>query len=297
MVRDFESGGTPQKHQVVDELRHRHTIQELCSYLRISRSGYYRYIQRKNRPDRDAELKNRIQAIYKQREGIYGYRRIQAELERQYGLLVNHKRVFRIMRELGLKSKIRKKRYQVQGYVPPTCGRTAENLLNRDFSATAPNQKWVTDVTYIHVGQKRMFLSVIMDLFNNEIVAYQISERNDNPLVMKTVRKAVQKRKDVYGTILHSDRGFQYTSHKYHDTLCKGGLLASMSRKGNCLDNACVESFFSHLKTEALYPYHISDLKEAQKRIRAYIRFYNEKRIQLKLNKLTPVEYRHQLAA
>jgi putative transposase len=175
--------------------------------------------------------------------------------------------------------------------------RIAENLLNRHFHADAPNQKWVTDVTWIPVGGQALFLSVIMDLFNNEIVAFHMSSRNDNELVLNTVRKALEKRRDVSGTILHSDRGFQYTSYDYHNMLAQFSLRPSMSRRGNCLDNASIESFFSHLKTEALQHHHIQDPEQAQIIIQRYIRFYNEERLQLKLNKLTPVEYRRQLAA
>lgn len=201
------------------------------------------------------------------------------------------------MKQMGLAAIIRRKYPYKAHTVAAASARVAENLLNRDFRATGHNQKWVTDVTQIRVKGKKMYLSVIMDLYNNEIVSYQMSESNDNPLVLNTVRKALKKRKDAYRTILHSDRGFQYTSHDYHDLLTKRQLRCSMSRKGNCLDNACVESFFSHLKTEALYPYDIRNLSEAQRRVTQFIRFYNHHRIQLKLNKLTPVEYGHQLAA
>ncbi|MCX7570055.1 IS3 family transposase [Tumebacillus sp. DT12] len=281
----------------MEELKHQFSITELCKALKVSRSGYYKYLERKCQPDKNQALKNMIQSIYQRRKGTYGYRRIQWDLQRKYDMQVNHKRVYRLMKQMGLASVIRRK-YRYKAYTMAAAGeRTADNLLNRDFRATGPNQKWVTDVTQIRVGGKKMYLSVILDLFNNEVIAYHTSHRNDNPLVLNTVRKALKKRKDVYQTILHSDRGYQYTSHEYHDLLTKRQLRCSMSRKGNCLDNACIESFFSHLKSEALYPYHIQDLEEAQKRIVQFMRFYNEQRVQLKLNKLTPVEYRRQLAA
>lgn len=140
-------------------------------------------------------------------------------------------------------------------------------------------------------------MSAIKDLCHNEIVAYHVSLRNDNALVLETFRKAFEKHKDVSGLIVHSDQGSQYTSHAYQDMLLKVGARISMSRRGNCLDNASMESFFSHLKTEALYPYDIRSLDEAQRRMEEYIQFYNEERIQLKLNKLPPVEYRRQHAA
>ncbi|MEZ2661482.1 IS3 family transposase [Aneurinibacillus aneurinilyticus] len=150
-------------------------------------------------------------------------------------------------------------------------------------------------MTYIPTTEGWLYLSPIMDLFNNEIISYCIQDRNDNTLILQTVKQAFESRKDATGVILHSDRGFQYTSHDYHNMLQKVGARISMSRKGNCYDNACIESFFSHLKTEELYLYDIPDKKEAQRRIEEYIRFYNEERIQLNKNKLTPVEYRRQL--
>ncbi|MFC6457438.1 IS3 family transposase, partial [Paenibacillus vulneris] len=178
-----------------------------------------------------------------------------------------------------------------------TDGRVAQNLLNRDFTATKPNEKWVTDVTQYRVEDQRLYLSVIKDLYGNDIVAFHISSRNDNELVLETFKKAFKQHKDVTGLIVHSDQGIQYTSHAYHDMLPTVGAKISMSRRGNCLDNAAMESFFSHLKAEALYPYNIRSIEEAQQRIEDFIRFYNEERIQLKLNKLTPLEYRRQLVA
>jgi transposase InsO family protein len=186
--------------------------------LGVSRSGYYRYLSRKNGPDKDEELEEKIRYIYQLRNKTYGYRRIQAELLRLYGLRVNHKKVLRIMQKLGIQAVIRRKRFYQNQYRTPMGVRIAEILLNRHFHADAPNQKWVTDVTWIPAGGQTLFLSVIMDLFNNEIVAFHMSSRNDNELVLSTVRKAVEKRGDVSGTILHSDRGFQYTSHDYHNT-------------------------------------------------------------------------------
>lgn len=172
-----------------------------------------------------------------------------------------------------------------------------EKLLKRDFTADKPNQKWVTDVTQYRVGERWLYLSAIKDLFNNEIIAYQLSERNDSELVLRTFAKAFAKRKDVTGVVVHSDQGFQYTSHAYYDMLPKVGAQISMSHRGNSLDNASMESFFSHLKTEGHYPYDIRKMAEAQKRIKKYIQFYNRRRPQRKLNKLAPVDYRRQFAA
>jgi putative transposase len=298
---NLETGGVQGKYRVIETAAAQYPITELCSLLNVARSGYYRYLRNKD-VDKDRETKERIQAIYEQRNGTYGYRRIQAELQRQYGQQVNHKRILRLMQELELKAVIRRKRNQRSTYqVAEANGRVAENLLKRNFTAEKPNEKWVTDVTQYRVGDEKLFLSAIKDLCTQEIIAYHMSDRNDNPLVLETFKKAIDAQKDatgmIAGLIVHSDQGFQYTSHAYHDMLPTVGAQISMSRRGNCLDNAAMESFFSHLKAEALYPYNIRSLEEAQRRIEEFIRFYNEERIQLKLNKLTPAEYRRQFVA
>lgn len=200
------------------------------------------------------------------------------------------------MQKLGLQARIRRKRRR-NGTKQQAGDRVVEKLLKRDFTADKPNQKWVTDVTQYRVGERWLYLSAIKDLFNNEIIAYQLSERNDSELVLRTFAKAFAKRKDVTGVVVHSDQGFQYTSHAYYDMLPKVGAQISMSHRGNSLDNASMESFFSHLKTEGHYPYDIRKMAEAQKRIKKYIQFYNRRRPQRKLNKLAPVDYRRQFAA
>jgi transposase InsO family protein len=161
--------------------------------------------------------------------------------------------------------------------------RVVRNVLDRNFEALQPNQKWVTDVTQYRVKDSWLYLSIIKDLCQNEIVAYNMSLRNDKDLVLQTFSKAFEKEKDVTGLIVHSDQGSQYTSYDYHDMLPKVGAQISMSRRGNCYDNASMESFFSHLKTEALYPYDIRSVEEAQSRIEEYIHFYNNHRPQRKL--------------
>ncbi|MDQ0873948.1 putative transposase [Paenibacillus sp. V4I3] len=278
-------------------MKNRQSIKGLCQYLGISRSGYYSYLKRSNH-DPDEDLKLQLTAIFERRNKTVGYRRVQDELYRQHGLVVNHKKVLRLMQELGIQAVIRRKyvhRTSQQAAVED--GRIAENLLQRNFNADAPNLKWVTDVTQYRVLDERIYLSAVKDLWNNEIIAYHISRNNDNPLVLETFKKAFKKHKDVTGLIIHSDQGSQYTSHAYHDMLPQVGAQISMSRRGNCYDNASIESFFSHLKVEALYPYDIRSIDEAQRRIEEFIQFYNEDRAQRKLNKLTPVEYRRQLVA
>ncbi|MGG4194996.1 IS3 family transposase [Paenibacillus jamilae] len=294
MFRNLGAGGTTQKYRAIKEAAVEYNVRDLCKVFGVSRSGYYAFLKR-DEVDHDKPLKDLIQNVYQKYDGKYGYRQIQLFLLQDHGVWVNHKRVLRLMQTMNLRSKIRRKRRC--NYSSSTGGRVVENLLQRQFQAEVPNQKWVTDVTQYRVEDKWLYLSAIKDLFNNEIVAYQMSLHNDNQLVLQTFEKAFNKTKDVTGLIVHSDQGFQYTSYAYHDMLPKVGAQISMSRKGNCYDNASMESFFSHLKTEGLYPYHIRSLDEAQRRIEEYVHFYNHNRPQRKLKKLPPVEYRRQLAA
>ncbi|NJJ42460.1 IS3 family transposase [Paenibacillus sp. 7028] len=294
VLGNLDKGGKEERYVLVEKASAQGRITELCQLFGVSRSGYYAYLKRKQ-TDRDADAKKLISRAYWRYEGKYGYRQLQLMIWQDEGIWMNHKKILRLMQQLGLQAKIRRKRRLNVTY--PTGERVAENLLKRNFTAEKPNQKWVTDVTQYRVGDRWLYLSAVKDLFNNEIVAYQLGERNDNELVLQTFTKAFAKQKDVTGLVVHSDQGFQYTSHAYHDMLPQVGAQISMSRRGNCLDNASMESFFSHLKTEGLYPYDIRNLAEAQSRIEKYIRFYNRKRPQRKLNKLTPVEYRRQFAA
>ncbi|WP_246063158.1 IS3 family transposase [Paenibacillus ehimensis] len=294
MFENLDAGGVRRKYETIENAAEAYNVVELCQLFGVSRSGYYAYKKRRA-IDPDKELKDLILAVYKKYDGKYGYRQIQLFLLKEHNVWVNHKKILRLMQEMSIRSRVRR-RHRCN-YISSVEGRIAENRLKRDFHATAPNQKWVTDVTQYRVGDTRLYLSAIKDLFNNEIIAYHMSLRNDNELVLQTFRNAFKKTKDVSGLIVHSDQGFQYTSHAYHDMLPKVGAQISMSRRGNCYDNASMESFFSHLKTEGLYPYDIRSLDEAQRRIEEFIRFYNQERPQRKLNKLTPVEYRRQLAA
>ncbi|MCM3272390.1 IS3 family transposase [Paenibacillus elgii] len=266
----------------------------LCEQLGVSKSGFYAYLKRKDSEVMDSH-RSIVEATYHRYEGKYGYRQLQLFILQDHGVSMNHKKVLRLMQSLNLRSRIRRKHRC--NYASSVGGRITENLLQRQFKADEPNRKWVTDVTQYRVGETWLYLSAIKDLFNNEIVAYHMSLRNDNELVLRTFRNAFEKTKDVHGLIVHSDQGFQYTSYAYHDLLPQVGAQISMSRRGNCYDNASMESFFSHLKTEGLYPYDIRSIEEAQRRIEAFIHFYNQSRPQRKLNKLTPVEYRRQLAA
>ncbi|ASS74318.1 hypothetical protein CIG75_04500 [Tumebacillus algifaecis] len=241
----------------------------------------------------ERQLKKLILQCHKAVRGTYGYYRVRAWLRRKHNLKINHKRVYRLMKELGIQCVARKKK---RWFGKKSENYTAPNSLNRNFKASRPNEKWATDITYLLFNGQRLFLSVIYDMFNNEIVAYRIGERNDLKLVLDTVKLANKKR-DVTDTLLHSDQGFQYTSHQYNKLLQTYNIAQSMSRKGNCLDNACVENFFGHLKSELMYLNKFRTKAEVMNAVASYIRFYNQQRIQRKLSDLSPVEYRTQVCA
>ncbi|MGM7683295.1 IS3 family transposase [Cytobacillus sp. Hm23] len=274
------------KYQIIYDLAQmNYSIHLLCFVAEVSRSGYYKWLERETFPSEkqreDKEIKKKIMECHRKYKGIYGYRRIQVWLKVTYEIHINHKRVQRLMKDLGIKSVIRKKR--------PYYGRKeayliSNNYLNREFHASKPNEKWVTDITYLIFNGQKLYLSAIMDLYNNEVVSYQISKKNDYKLVMDTLHKAVKKR-NVQGTLLHSDQGYQYTSHNYNQLLKKYNMKVSMSRKGNCWDNASMESFFSHLKTECFNLFTYKKPKEVKEAIKHYIYFYNHERFQKKLNK------------
>lgn len=197
------------------------------------------------------------------------------------------------MKTHQLQAKIRKKKWTHFGRKEKQV--VSDNHLNREFSASQPNEKWVTDITYLIYNGRRLYLSAILDLHNNEVVSYKISERNDLQLVLDTVKAAKQIR-DATNVLLHSDQGYQYTSKRYNNLLKKNKINVSMSRKGNCLDNACIESFFSQLKTECFYRHKFNEPSEVIKAVERYIWYYNHKRFQKRLKNLSPVEYRAKAA-
>lgn len=278
----------------MEELRHLHGITSLLAIAGIPRASYYKW--RATQPQRDARhvrdqlMKEHMMAIHFAHPE-FGYLRMTTALW-EAGFHVNHKKVWRIMRELSIQSVIRRKRKQFN-YTP---SHVYPNRLKRKFHATAPQQKMVTDITYISDGKQFYYLSVIQDLFNNEIVAWQLSERNDVQLVMDTVTQWARKR-DVSEAVLHSDQGFQYTSQAYNTRLEALSVKGSHSRKATCLDNACIESFFSHLKTEKLYLKQCNSGVEIQQAVEEYIYYYNYHRFQAKLKQRAPIEYRCALTA
>lgn len=193
------------------------------------------------------------------------------------------------MRELGLKSLVRRKKYR--SYKGDS-GKIAANVLNRDFYAEKPDQKWATDISEFRVKDKKLYLSPIIDLFNGEIVSYNLSESPNLKQVTKMLSTAFKKLSKVKGLILHSDQGWQYQIRAYQKMLTDKGITQSMSRKGNCLDNAIIENFFGTIKSELFYLKKYASVDELKKEIRDYIQYYNNDRIRLNLNGMSPIQYR-----
>ena len=279
---------TSVKYLVIYRHKDKYTISEMCRFFDVSRSGYYDYVKRMEVPDRDLPIAEQIRTCQQKVRQTYGYRRVHIWLERK-GVYRNPKTILRIMQKYNLLSAVRRKKYQHYG----DALHRYPNLLNRNFHAERPNQKWVTDISYIKTGQGFLYLSVIRDLYDNSIVAYKTGTDQNINLVLSTVREAKRKEKVTAELQLHSDQGFQYTSQAYFRLMQLYNITPSMSRRGNPYDNALAENFFSILKTECIYRARPRTYEEARLLIGDYIHFYNYQRIQLK-TKLTPMEFRHQ---
>ncbi|MGO4791012.1 IS3 family transposase [Paenibacillus sp. 2KB_20] len=279
---------------IIEELRQEHPLKWLLQLADVSRAGYYKWRRRapemSERKQQERLLEEHIMAIHRLHP-YFGYLRITVALKRE-GLHVNHKRVYRLMKKLSIRSVIRRKRR----FFGKQASVVHPNRLERNFQSDAPLQKLVTDITYIRAGERFVYLSAIQDLYNNEVVAWHLSERNDLALVTHTVDKLTEKA-DLTSVLLHSDQGFQYTSKPFNRKLTNLGILGSHSRRGNCFDNACIESFFSHLKTEKIYLVHPQTFLDVERAIHEYVLFYNNERFQKKLNDRSPVEFREAVAA
>ena len=240
--------------------------------------------------DKYVSVKEEITTIFHENKGRYGYRRITTVL-RSRGFLVNHKTVQRLMKELGLICRIRMKKYRsYKGNV----GKIAPNLLNRNFYADKPNQKWVTDVTEFSLCGEKLYLSPILDLHSSDLVSYTISDRSVLSMVMTMLDKAFAKIPDGTDLILHSDQGWQYQHKQYQRMLREKGIRQSMSRKGNCLDNAVIENFFGILKSELLYLQEFHSMEHFKQELIEYLGYYNNRRIKAKLKGLPPAIHRQQ---
>ena len=282
---------TSVKFMVIYRHKDKYSISEMCRFFDVSRSGYYDYVKRMDIPAKDLPLAEKIKECQIKNGKTYGYRRVHIWLEKQ-GIHHDPKTILRVMQKYNLLSVIRRKRYRKYGEHI----HRYPNLLNRDFKAERPNQKWVTDISYIKTGQGTLYLSVIRDLYDNSIVAYKTGTEQNINLVLRTIKAAKRKEKITAELQLHSDQGFQYTSQAYFNLTKSYGITPSMSRRGNPYDNAMAENFFSILKTECVYRTKLRTYEEARLLIGQYIDFYNNERIQLK-TKLTPIEKRNQFVA
>lgn len=279
------------KYRVIYRHKEKYSISEMCRFFEVSRSGYYGFVKRMGKPAKDLELSELIRECQVETKQTYGYRRVAIWLERR-GIHHNPKTILRVMNKYNLLSVVRRRRYCKYSQAL----HRYKNLLSRDFHADKPNQKWVTDISYIKTAQGFLYLSVIRDLYDRSIVAYKTSTVQNINLVLNTIRAAKRKEKVTGELQLHSDQGFQYTSQPYFNLTKSYNITPSMSRRGNPYDNALAENFFSILKTECIYRSKITSFEEARRMIDDYIYFYNHQRIQLK-TKLTPLELRSQFVA
>ena len=268
-------------------------IQKMCKIFHINRSAYYKWMKRKpsRREKENERLAKWIRTLYEEQDGILGYRQMTIMVNREHNVSYNKKRIRRLMQILHLKSVCRKKRYN---YIRSTPEVTAENVLNRDFHADKPNEKWLTDVTefkyYVGTEVKKVYLSAIFDLCDRRIVSYQIGDSNNNALVFETFDEAVRMNPDAH-PLFHSDRGFQYTSKLFYNRLMAANMRQSMSRVGRCIDNGPMEGFWGILKSEMYYLKKFTSREELVSAIERYLDFYNNRRYQLRLKCMTPMEF------
>lgn len=265
----------------------------LCEFLDVSRSGYYKYKNRE-KPEKEKQdelLCSLITEYHSTFDGILGYRRMTMFINR-----LNHKSfsqgyIYRLMKYLDISARIRRKKINRKIIKPEY---TKENVLSRNFTASEPNEKWLTDVTEFSIpgDNRRLYLSPIMDLYDNSIIEYELSFRNNNLLVFKMFDRAVKKQPNAK-PIFHSDRGFQYTNNNFKDKIKKAGMTQSMSRIGKCIDNGPMEGFFGILKTEMFHGKTFKSIEDLKQAIIKYIEFYNEKRFQKRLRCMAPLEYRN----
>ena len=275
---------------MIQELRQEYPLAVLLEIAQLPKSTFYYHRDNLEKPDKYADAKTVIAAIFHENKGRYGYRRITDELHKR-NIPLNHKTVQRLMRELGLVCRVRMKKYR--SYRGEK-GETADNLLNREFRAEKPNQKWVTDVTQFRLFGQKLYLSPILDLCSGDIVSYTISDSPSLQMVTAMLEQAFEKIPDKTNLILHSDQGWHYRHKQYHRMLVKKGIRQSMSRKGNCLDNSVMENFFGHLKSELLYLQEFDSMEHFKQELIEYIDYYNNRRIKARLKGLPPALHRQQ---
>ncbi|WP_438315036.1 IS3 family transposase [Sporosarcina sp. FA9] len=270
-------------------MKGKYTISAILLALQVSRTSYYRWLGE----EREITLSINEVAIIelcKKTKYRYGHRKIKALLKQDYAIKLHRNSVQSIMQKHNVQCRIKPKRkWKSQGETVVI----RPNLLNRNFTASAPNEKWVTDITYIQYGSTTKYLSTIMDLYNNEIVAYKLYNHQKTSLVIDTLKEALANRNNPEGVMIHSDQGTVYSSYAYQEFMKEHHIVSSMSRRGNCWDNAVIESFHSSLKSEEFQYVRFNSLSNAEvvNRVSTYLKYYNEERIQEKLGYLTPIKY------
>ncbi len=279
------------KYQFVEEKRKEHSINILCHVLEISRSGFYAWLSRpvSDREESNQQLLLKIRESHERSRETYGYRRIYYDLHAELKTLGKN-RVFRLMQHYGIRAKTKRKFKMTtdSNHSKPI----SDNKLNREFTANKPNQRWVSDITYIPTMEGWLYLSVIMDLFSRKIIGWSMDSRMKEDITLNALRMALFKRKISGGVLLHSDRGSQYAANEYQGLLKDNDIECSMSRKGNCWDNAVVESFFHTLKVECTHHESFKTREEAKRVIFEYIEvFYNRQRRHSTINYNTPAQY------
>lgn len=275
---------------MIEKLRQDFPLAVLLTVAQLPRATFYYHVKRHAQPDKYSRAKEEILVIYQENKGRYGYRRITEELQRR-GFPLNHKTVQKLMKELNLVCRVRLKKYHSY---KGTVGRIAPNLLERSFEAEKPNQKWVTDVTEFSLFGQKIYLSPILDLCSRDIVSYSISDRPVLSMVTQMLDKAFARIPDETNLILHSDQGWQYQHKQYQRMLKEKGVRQSMSRRGNCLDNAVIENFFGILKSELLYLQKFESMEHFKKELVDYLDYYNNRRSKAKLKGLPPAIHRQQ---
>lgn len=273
-----------------------YSVQEMCQLLRVTRSAYYRWLKHPHSPREicNTQIAEVAKKIHEEHDDK-GYRRIRDDLESFYGITISDNRALRICRSQQIQSRIKHRANSItKGGRNPY--HIAENHLNRDFRAEAPNEKWLTDVTefkyYEGTETQKIYLSAILDLYDRRIVAYKISEHNDLALAFQTFDEAINKEPDAH-PLFHSDRGFQYTHKLFCNRLEKAGMLQSMSRVGRCIDNGPMEGFWGIIKREKYYRRKFTSCSSLVEMIHDYIEYYNNRRIQRKLHIMTPMAFHH----
>lgn len=275
-------------------MKEKYSVQILCNFYKIPRSSYYKWLKIKPKLNKEnEEIKVQILNYHKLFKGILGYRRMTLWINMINNKNYNLKRIRRLMRELGVSSAIRRKKKNYLSYKPEE---VFENVLNRNFTATRPNEKWLTDVTEFKIKGTltKLYLSAIIDLYDKSIISYKMGTSNNNQLVFSTFDEAIEKNPGVQEVLFHSDRGFQYTNKQFKKKLDNHKFIRSMSRVSKCIDNGPMENFWGILKSEMYHLEDFHDITQLMNAIDEYMSFYNTLRFQAKLKGLVPVNYRNQ---